>query len=89
MNAALEWLFMIKAIMDSHQKDLALNTDIARHENEAWTTKAPKEVEVCFAVAIKEVEAHSVIHACALEKSHKESMLGLECEVIAEEGCNC
>ena len=75
--------------MDSHQRDLALNTNIARHENEAQPTKAIKESEVCCAATIKEAEAHWVIHACALEKSHKESMQELEHEAIAEEGWDC
>ena len=29
MNAASEWLLMTKATMDSHQRDLALNANIA------------------------------------------------------------
>ena len=38
---------------------------------------------------IKETEACQVTHTCALEKSHKESMLELEHEVIAEEEWDC
>ena len=58
-------------------------------QNEAWATEAIKEVEVCCAAAIKEAEAHQMVHACTLENSHKESMLELEHEVIAEEGWDC
>ena len=72
--------------MDSYQRDLALNNNIARCQNEAQATKALKEVKVYYAVMIKEAEDHWVIHACTLEKSHKESMLELEHEAIAEEG---
>ena len=84
MNVALEQLLMTKATMDSCQRDLVLNANIARHKNEAL-----KEVEVCYAAMIKEGEACWVIPACTLEKSHKESMLELEHEVIAEEGWDC
>ena len=85
MNVALELLLMTKATMDSHQRNLVLNANIVMHKNEAQATEALKEVEVCYAAVIKEVEAHWVIHACALEKSHKESMLELEHEAIVEE----
>ena len=86
MNAALVWLLVTKATMDSHQRDLVLNANIARCINEVQATEAIKEVEVCCAATIKEVEGCWAIHACALEKSHKESMLELEHEVIAKEG---
>ena len=100
MNTALEWLLTTKATMDSHQRDLVLNANIARHKNEAQATEAIKEVEACcvaaveeadthHAAAIKEAEACQAIHACTLEKSHKESMLELEHEAIAEEGQDC
>ena len=84
---AMEWLLMTKATMDSHQRDLVLNTNITRCKNEAWAIEAIKEVEVYCTATIKEVKTCWAIHACALEKSHKESMLEVECEVIAEEGC--
>ena len=45
-----------------------------------------KEAEIYCSAAIKEVEANCAIHACTLQQSHKESMLDLEHEVIAEEG---
>ena len=86
---ALEWLLMTKATMDSCQRELALNNNIARCKNEAWATKALKEMEVCYATMITEVEAYWAIHACTLEKSHKESMLELEHEAIAEEEWDC
>ena len=38
---------------------------------------------------IKEAQPHWAIHACTLEKFHKESMLELEHEAIAEEGWYC
>ena len=41
------------------------------------------------ATMIKEAEACQVIHACTLEKSHKESIIELELDVIAEEGWDC
>ena len=79
----LEWLLTTKATMDSYWRDLVLNADIARCKNEAQATKAIKEAEVHCAAVIKEVEMCWVIHACTLKKSHKESMLELEHEVIA------
>ena len=93
---ALEQLLMTKATVDSHHRELALNDNIAMCQNEAWATKAikeakmcQKEVEVHCAAAMKEAEAHQAIHACALEQSHKESMLELEHEAIAEEVWDC
>ena len=86
MNMVLEQLLMIKATMDSFQRNLVLNANIASQKNEAQATEALKQVEVHYAAMIKEVEACQAIHACALEKSHKESMLELECEVIEEDG---
>ena len=93
MNTALEWLLMMKATMDSCQRDLVLNANIARHENEALATEAIQEAEVHCVAAVKTAEAHHAaaikeaeacwaIHACALEKSHKEGMLELENEAI-------
>ena len=89
MNTALEQLLTTKATMDSHWRDLSLNAYIARCKNEAWATEAIKEAEVHCAAVIKEAETHWVIHACTLEKSHKESMLESEHEVIAEEVLDC
>ena len=77
---------MTKATMDSHHRELALNINIVRCENEAQATEAIKEAEVHCAAMIKEAEAHCTIHAHTLEKSQKESMLELECEATAEEG---
>ena len=51
-------------------------------KNEAWLLR-PSEAKVCCTAIVKEVEAHWGIHACALEKSHKGSMIELEHE---EEG---
>ena len=45
-----------------------------------------KEAEAHCSAAIKETESHHAIHTCALEKSHKESMLELEHEVLVDEG---
>ena len=47
MSMALEQLLMTKATMDSHQRELALNTNIAMHQNEAQATEAIKEAEMC------------------------------------------
>ena len=96
MNAASDWLPMTKATMDSCWRELALNANIAMCQNEAQATEAIKEAEMHWkeaevhcAAMIKEGEPHSAIHACTLEKSHKENMLELEHEVIAEEGQDC
>ena len=84
---------MTKATMDSCWRELALNTNIARCQNETQAIEAikeakkhRKEVEVHCAATIKEVEAHCAIHTCTLEQPHKESMLEVECEAVAEEG---
>ena len=77
-----------------------LNANIARHENEVWAPEAIKEAEVYCAAAVKEAETHhapaikeaeacQAVHACALEKSNRKSMLELEHEAIAEEGQDC
>ena len=58
-------------------------------EVEVYCVAAVKEAETCHVTVIKEAEAHQAIHACTLEKSHRESMLELEHEVIAEEGQDC
>ena len=47
-----------------------------------------REVETHYEAAVKEVEAHHATQAHALEKSHRESMLKLECKVLAEVGQN-
>ena len=43
---ALEQLLMTKATLNSHQRELAQNADIAMHQNETQATEAIKEVEV-------------------------------------------
>ena len=46
MNAALEWLLTIKATLNSHQRELAWNAEIAMHQNEVQTTEAIKETDL-------------------------------------------
>ena len=48
-----------------------------------------REAENQCEVTIKEAEACHATQAYALEKSHEESMLKLECEVLVEEGHDC
>ena len=48
-----------------------------------------REAETHYELAVKEVEAHCVTQAHALEQSHTESMLMLECQMLAEEGHDC
>ena len=79
---ALEQLLMTMSRMDSCPRELVLNVDIAMHQNEAQATETIKEVEACCAAIIKEAETHQ---ACDLEKSHRQNMLDLESEAIAEE----
>ena len=97
MNVGLEWLLTTKATLNSHCRELAQNTKITTCWNEAQTTEAIKEVEVQLEAAIREVETHyevmvkeaeacSATQAQALEQSHKESVLKLGCEALAEEG---
>ena len=47
-----------------------------------------KEVETHHKIAIKQAETHHATQAHDLEQSHEESVLKLECEVLAEEGCD-
>ena len=100
MNVALEQLFTTKATLNSCQRELVQNAKIATCWNEAQTTRAIKEAEVrCAAeireaethyeVVVQQAEAHSATKAQALKQSHEESVFKLECEALAEEGCNC
>ena len=100
MNMALEQLLNTKATLNSCQRELVWNAKIATSQNEAQTTEAIKEAEVQhvtvimeaetdYEVAVKEVEAQNATQAQALEQSHEESMLKLECEALAVEGQNC
>ena len=100
MNAALEWLLMTRATMDSHCRELELNTELTMHMNKAQATEAIKEAEVCHAAAIKEAKLHHTTrikeaevwhttNSCVLQQTHKESMLALEHKAIAEEGWDC
>ena len=68
MISALEWLLTSKAAMDSCQRELALNADIAMCHNMAQAAKAikeaemyQKEVEVHCPAAIKVAKAHHAI----------------------------
>ena len=90
MNVALEWLLTTKATLNSHQRELACNADIATCQNETQAAEAIKEVEVwcaatirevetCYEVMIKEAEVCYATQAYALEQSHEESILKLEC----------
>ena len=100
VNMALEWLFATKATLNFHQRELVQNVKISTCWNEAQTTEAIKEAEIwcaavicraetCYEVMVKEVEACCTTQAQALEQSHEESMLKLEHEALAEEGCDC
>ena len=75
MYVALEWLLTTRATMDSHHKELELNTELAMNLNETQAIEVIKEAEMCHATAV-----------CILQKTHKENVLRLECEVKAEEG---
>ena len=97
MNMAQEWLLTTKTTLNSCQRELAWNTEIAMHQNEVQTTKAIKEVEVqhvaaireaetCYEVTVQEAEACSANQAQALEQSNEESVLKLEHDALAEEG---
>ena len=99
MNAALEWLLMTKATLNSHQRELEQSTKIARHQNETQATEAIKEAEVqCAAtimeaethceVTIKEAEACHATQAYDLEQCQMASMLKLEHEALVEEVCD-
>ena len=57
MNAALEWLPMTKATLNSHQRELAWNVDVTMCQNETQATKAIKEAEVQCVATVREAEA--------------------------------
>ena len=58
MNEALGQLLTTRAILNSCQRELVQNTDIARHQNEIQATEeAIKEVEDWCAPIIREAEA--------------------------------
>ena len=57
MNEALEQLFMTRAVLNSHQRELAQNANIARCQNENQAAESIKEAEVWHAATIREAEA--------------------------------
>ena len=78
-----------RATVDSHCKELELNTELTAYLNDAQAIEAIKEAEVHHAAAIKEAEVHCTTTTFALQQTHRESMLMLKCEVKAEEGWDC
>ena len=86
MNVALEWLLTTRATMDSCQKELELNAELAAHLNEAQAIEAVKEAKVCHTATIKEAEVYHATAACILQQTHRENVLMLGCELKVEEG---
>ena len=86
---ALEQLLTTRATTDSCCKELELNAELVVHLNEAQAVKAIKEADVHHAATIKEAEVHHTTTVCALQQTHREYMLMLECQVKAEEGWDC
>ena len=78
MNMALEWLLANRATFDFWCRDLELNTELMVHLNDAQSTEAIREAEVCHRNA-----------ACALQQAHWDNVLALECEakVTKEQDC--
>ena len=85
MNVALEQLPTSRASIDSHHRELVLNTKLNMWKNEAKAMEAIKEAEVSHAT-MKEAGICCTNNACVLQQMHRESMLALDCKVIAEEG---
>ena len=54
MNVALEWLLTTRATMDSHHRELELNTKLTMCMNEAQAIEGIKEAEASHAAEIKE-----------------------------------
>ena len=48
-----------------------------------------KEVKLCHTSRTKEAEMCHTTNTCVLQQTHRESMMALECEAIAEEGWDC
>ena len=78
MNVTLEQLCITRATLDSHCKELELNTELMMYLNDTQAIKALKEARV-----------HHATTACILQHTHRENMLRLECKVRAEEGQDC
>ena len=55
-------------------------------EAEVCRVTAIKEVKLHHTTRIKEVEVGCTTNSCVLQQTHRESMLALEHEAIAEEG---
>ena len=85
MNAALEQLLTTRATMDSHCKELELNTEHAVCLNEAQAIEAIKEAKLCCAATIKEAEVCHSTTACILQQTQRGNMLMLVHVVKAEE----
>ena len=78
MNVTLEQLLTTWATMDSHHKELELNTELAACLNKVQAIEAIKEAEVCHTTA-----------TCILQQTHWENVLMLEHEARVEEGQDC
>ena len=78
MNVTLEQLLKNRATMDFYHKELDLNAKPMLYLNDAQATETRKEAKV-----------HCAATACALQQTHRDSVLALECEVKAEEGQDC
>ena len=80
MYAALEQLLMTKANLNSCQRELMWNADIATCQNETQAAKAIKEAEVHHVGAIREVVSY-----CTATIREAETW----CEVISNEAEAC
>ena len=58
-------------------------------EAELCHTTTIKEAELCHTTRIKEAEVCHTTNVCVLPQTHRESVLELEYEVMAEEGQDC
>ena len=74
MNTALEELLEVRASMDCHHMELHLAVELAVHHNDTQLAKA---------------KTHHAATATALQWAHLDSVSGLNCKVMAEEGQKC
>ena len=78
MNVALGQLLTNRATMGFQCRELELNTELTACLNDAQATEA-----------IREVEVHHKNTACALQETHWNNVLALECEAKVTEEWDC
>ena len=74
MNMTLDQLLAVRASRGLCHKELDLNVELVAHLNEAQATEA-----------IRQAKVHCTITAYTLQQVHKDSIIAMECQAMAEE----